>query len=93
MSNQTTDKAIDVLTKYISNLIDSKLCNVKADKTYIGIVTKKTGLNSYMIHYADADRPYTTKYNDSLKAGDTVHVVLPFGSEKNKFLLEDVKRY
>ena len=93
MLNKTTDKAIDVLTKYISNLIDSKLRNVKADKTYIWIITKKADTNSYMIHYADADRNFTTKYNNSLSVGDTVHVVLPMGSEKNKFLLEDIRKY
>lgn len=93
MSNQTTDKAIDVLVKYINDLIDSKIRDVKVDKTYVGIVAKKAGTNSYVIHYADADRNFTTKYNNSLSVGDTVHVVLPMGSEVNKFLLEDIKKY
>ena len=93
MSNQTDKKAIDVLVKYLNDLIDSKLRNVKVDKTYVGIVAKKTGTNSYVIHYADADRNFTTQYNNLLSVGDTVHVVLPMGSEKNKFLLEDIRKY
>ncbi len=93
MSNQTTDKAIDVLTKYISKLIDSKVCKVKADKTYVGVVVSKQKEKTYTIRYMDADRPFTTKYNDSLKVGDTVHVVFPMGSDMNKFLLEDVRKY
>lgn len=92
MSNQTTDKAIDILTKYISNLIDSKVCNVKADKTYVGVVVSKQKEKTYTIRYMDADRPFTTKYNDSLKVGDTVHVVFPMGSDMNKFLLEDIRK-
>ena len=86
-------KSIEKLVEKIVEIVNKEIKKASFDKTYLGVVVSKQKEKTYTIRYMDADRPFTTKYNDSLKAGDTVHVVLPMGSEKNKFLLEDVKRY
>lgn len=86
-------KTIEKLVEKIVEIANREVNKASFDKTYIGVVVSKQKEKTYTIRYMDADRPFTTKYNDSLKAGDTVHVVLPLGSEVNKFLLEDVKKY
>lgn len=85
--------SIEKLVEKIVEIVNKEIKKASFDKTYLGVVVSKQKEKTYTIRYMDADRPFTTKYNDSLKAGDTVHVVFPLGSEVNKFLLEDIRKY
>ncbi len=86
-------KTIEKLVEKIVEIVNKEMSNASFDKTYVGVVVSKQKEKTYTIRYMDADRPFTTKYNDSLKVGDTVHVVFPMGSDMNKFLLEDIRKY
>lgn len=82
----------NLFVKGLENIFQNSNNNVN-DKTYVGVIIDIIDTKKYIIRYNDADRPFTTKYNDSLKVGDAVHVMLPLGSEANKFLLEDIRKY
>lgn len=61
------------------------------DRTFVGVVTKVLGNNTYLIRYDDAERKFKTKHFLTLKVGDMVHIVYPHSQISKKFMVEDVR--
>lgn len=80
----------EIISQTIKDTFDKYKTEILADQTYIGTVTAVLGRNQYMIHYADATRPFTTKSKIPLSVGQTVHIRYPLGKHKNMYMEEDL---
>lgn len=82
-NNSTGDKALDVLLNKVLSILDTKMQNLKYDKTFKSTIWGKNDDGTYQISYKNQLYNVCNALGTDLQPGQSVWVKIPGGIFRN----------